>query len=163
MSFDLHFFAREGGDAPLDHDRALNDDDSRTWAKVVEAVTGVLDGTATYANDSCYELDHPETGLQLSYFPGQLALTIPYWYDGDAAVAVEQRLRDIVGAIESATGLVAYDPQAGEEFLATGSGAAAATFDHIATQLAEEVARPIEPVPQDSPRQPWWRRLIGGG
>ena len=162
MSFDLHFFAPQDGEAALDHDRALNDDDSRTWAKVVEAVAGVLDGTETHANESCYELDHPETGLQLSYFPGQLALTIPYWYDGDAAVAVEQQLRDIVVAIEAATGLVAYDPQAGEEFLATSTGAAAATFDHIATQLADEVARPAPSAPQGPQKQPWWRRLFSG-
>ena len=172
MSFDLYFVERRNGEtwadlmdrreASLDPDEMLNDDDANTWAKIVAAVSDVVDGTETHANESCYELDHHATGMQLSYFPGEIALTIPYWYDGDDAVAVEQQLREVAAAIEQTTGLTAYDPQADDAFLSTGTGSAAATFDHVAARLTEHGVRPPPPAPRSSTKQPWWRRLLGG-
>lgn len=165
MSFDLYFVERRPGEQWHDvmtrieeaagGDRTLDDDDAAAWDRIVGEVSPILDGITIHRNGGSFELDHEATGLQLSMFPSEIALSVPYWYDGDEAVSVERLLRDVAAAVERATGLTAYDPQADAAFLATEPGAAADTFDHVSERMAELG------VERSPTRVPWWRRLFG--
>ena len=62
--------------------------------------------------DAHRELSDDATGVQVSLFHGELSLTVPYWYNGPDAQRLVALMRRVVLAIEEATGLTAYDPQA---------------------------------------------------
>ena len=165
MSFDLYFVERRGDEAWVDTmarieeaggDGELTADHAATWDRVVAEVEPILDGIAIHRGDAFFELDHAATGMQLTMFPGELALSIPYWFEGDEAAAVERQLRDVAAAVERATGLTAYDPQADAAFLATAPGDAAGTFDQVRQRMAELGVEGSAPPPR-----PWWKRLLG--
>lgn len=124
MSFDLYFV-----DRPSDGDwnRAFDEHDSfgepgetvdrEKWNKLHAAVSVEFPDPELFeADDSC-ELSHPDTGIQLMMFPSEIALTCPYWHEGEAADEVDAKLRRIATAIEQITGLGCYDPQSGGPFL----------------------------------------------
>ena len=60
--------------------------------------------------------------MQLTMHPGEISLTTPYWFEGNEAERVVEKLRQVSAAVEGATGLVAYDPQADAPFLSEGRG-----------------------------------------
>lgn len=168
MSFDLYFVERRDGETWSDvmtrleqtseAGGALTEEDSAIWQRIVGEVGPILDGMAVHDGSDSFELDHETTGMQLTYFPGEIAINVPYWHEGDDAATVERMLRDVASAVERATGLTAYDPQADAAFLATQSGSAAATFDRVAERMSELGVGGAEPGP--APR-PWWKRLLG--
>jgi hypothetical protein len=76
------------------------------------------------------ELTDPATGLQITMFPGELSLSVPYWYEGGEAGTIAELLRRVASSIEDETGLVAYDPQADAEFIDSMHDPAE-TFDRV--------------------------------
>jgi hypothetical protein len=136
---------------PTDADRARFD-------VFEKAVRSVLSDATTHEGPHHRELDHEATAIQVSAYsgdPGEIGLSVPSWYDEDQAAPVVEVLVRLVTAIEAATGLVAYDPQAGGPFLTVGVPHAADTFgstrDHLQRYVAERA--PAEPATRR-----WWPR-----
>lgn len=148
MSFDLYFVPRPSDDR-WDHvmdeiervaaeERELTDADLALWARIAEAVTNVAPDVEQFSGDRHRQLDDG-VGMQLTMYPGEITINTPYWFEGEAAGQVVEKLRRVVGAVEAATGLVAYDPQADAAFLDEGSASAVGTFDQVADRMGEQL------------------------
>ena len=109
------------------------------------------------------ELSDEATGLQLSMFPGEIGLSVPYWYEGPEAERMTETLRAVARVVEEATGLVAFDPQANEPFLGGGDATAARTFQDVHDSFTSRGIEPGIAAATASPRQPFWRRLFRSG
>jgi len=167
VSFDLYFLERRPGgswDDALaaleggDEGRAFRPDEESRWVAVEAAFRSLIPGAEVFVGDDHRELSDLETGLQLSMSPGEISLSVPYWYEGAGAEQMTDTLRDVVHAVEEATGLVAFDPQANEPFLGGGDASAARTLEEV-----HGFARGIGEGPEAPPakKQPFWRRLSG--
>ena len=137
-TFDLYFVSYPGdgdwGGVMLALERSpgrtkpFADDDHELWQKMVARVGQLLPGSEIRSIAGMHELTHAGTGIQFSFVPGGIVLTVPYWYPGAEAERLVRLLQRIARALEADTGLIAYDPQAEAPFLAYGAGSAAATF-----------------------------------
>jgi hypothetical protein len=149
MSFDLYFLSREPGQSWDDVMEALEEnaqserpfDDAAlaTWERVKTALSSLLPNAEESVGERHRELTDEVTAIQVSMFSGELSLTVPYWHTGAEAERVVGMLRDVAVAVEEATGLTAYDPQADAPFLGEGEHSAAGTFDRTHASLAERV------------------------
>ncbi len=170
MSFDLYFVPKgipwsEALDAieqaaMSEETVEFTPDQLSQWERIVEGVAAAVPGTERFDGDQVRELNHHGTGMQLSAFPGEISLAVPYWHTDDDAVEVTKLLRTVAEIVERETGLVAYDPQADDGFLTAGAATAADTMTDVRHQMEEHLgsgATPDEPA-----RAPWWRRLFGG-
>jgi hypothetical protein len=81
------------------------------WAALLEAAQQVLGEVEVTEDDDYYELDHEDTGIQLSYFPGNVEITTPYRYKGERAQAIVTSIYRLAEAVQEITGLPGYDPQ----------------------------------------------------
>jgi hypothetical protein len=119
MSYDIYFFKRDPGQSWEDAMEALEEQAADPevltrppgWDQVVSGVRYILGDAAVLENAPVWEIGHERTGIQVSCYSGEWSLTVPYWSDGDAAVAITGQLRAIAGIVQTATGLEAYDPQ----------------------------------------------------
>ena len=132
-------------------DRELTSEELELWARIVDAVSSVIADVEQFEGDRYRQLDDG-VGMQLTMFPGELSINSPYWFEGDEAERVVEKLRQVSLAVEGVTGLVAYDPQAEAAFLADGSSTAAATFDRVGAAMREHLSVD-ESTP---PARPWW-------
>lgn len=128
MSYDVYFLPahfKDNWDAAME---AFGDDretagqdgwtvDAAVWARVERALTARWASLESTTDSSYSELRDPELGLQISLTAEDFTMTVPYWYSGDAATEVADRMRSIAELIEEATGLIAYDPQSDRAFL----------------------------------------------
>jgi hypothetical protein len=145
VSFDLYFLKREPGgtwqDAMERLEEAaadpapLDDTDLARWDAVRGRVRPLLPRAEEFTGESHLELSDADSGIQLSLSHRELALTTPYWYSGTDAQAMVDRLRSVAIAVETATGLTAYDPQADAAFVSDGDATAAAAFDQVAAAV----------------------------
>jgi hypothetical protein len=141
VSFDLYFLERESGETWQDAmDRVeeaaanpspLDDADLASWDAVREQVRPLLPHAEEFTGESHRELSDDASGIQLSLSHGELSLATPYWYSGPAAQAMVDRLRAVAIAVETGTGLTAYDPQADAPFVSGGDRTATAIFDQV--------------------------------
>lgn len=155
MSFDLYFLTRGPDETWQDamerlEDAAaspaeLDEEHLARWDSVRTHVRPLLPGAEEVAGESHRELSDDASGIQVSLSHGELSLSIPYWYSGPDAEALVARLRAVVVAVEGATGLTAYDPQADAPFVGGGDRTAAATFD--AAQVALRRHRDVSNLP----------------
>jgi hypothetical protein len=153
VSFDLYFVAVSPGETFQDamdrleqlaaEESELGAADVERWQTVLDQVRPLLPDAEEFAGESHRELSDVATGMQLSFAPGELSLTIPYWYTGPEAQAIVDRLRSVVLAVEAATGLTAYDPQADAPFVHAGHQTAAAAFDQVDASLRGGAARAV--------------------
>lgn len=169
VSFDLYFVSLGTGETFEDamgrleeaaaEEAELTSLDVQRWESVLTHVQPLLPDAEEFVGDSHRELSDDETGMQLSMSPGELSLTVPYWYDGPEAREMSRRLRSVTVAVEAATGLIAYDPQADAPFIGAGEQTAAETFDqvHAAFMPAPE---PTAPVADSATSKPGRRRLF---
>ena len=56
------------------------------------------------------ELSHDELGIQVSLFENEGAITIPYWYEGDAARTAMQQVAAVVDVVREISGWTVWDP-----------------------------------------------------
>ncbi len=126
-------------DSPLDGDTLA------LWERVKVALIRVLPDAEEFVSETNRELTDGATGIQVSIFSGELSLTVPYWYAGPEAQRMVGILRSVASAIEKASGLTAYDPQADAPFLEGGEHSAASTFDHARSSLEAPVRRDSRP------------------
>lgn len=139
MSFDLYFLAREAEQSWEDAMEALeenaetetplDEETLATWEWVKAGLTSVLPNAEEFVSATNRELTHGATGIQVSIFDGELCLSVPYWYTGPDAQRMVGILRAAAAAVEQATGLTAYDPQADAPFLGDGEHSAASVFE----------------------------------
>ena len=167
VSFDLYFVPRPTDgrwDSVMDElelaandERGLTAEELDQWDRIAGAVLDVVPDAEPFEGDRYRQLDDG-VGMQLTMYPGELSVTTPYWFEGDDADRVVEKLRRVASAIESVTDLVAYDPQAEAAFLDEGSGADSATFDQVATSMREQLG--VRGDQQPPPRRRWafWRR-----
>jgi hypothetical protein len=81
------------------------------WAGLLEAAQQVLGEVEVTEDDDYYELKEESTGIELSYFPGNVEITTPYGYSGDRAKTIVTSLYRLAEAVQEITGLPGYDPQ----------------------------------------------------
>ncbi len=67
-----------------------------------------------FTSDRHIELTRPDgTGVQVSLFAHELAVTVAYWHTGRAARAVMELVWSYLAILEQETGWETYDPQLG--------------------------------------------------
>lgn len=169
MSFDLYFVSLSLGETFEDamgrleeaaaEEAELTFLDLQRWESVLIHVRPLFPDAEEFVGDSHRELNDDATGMQLSMSHGELSVTVPYWYDGPEAREMGRRLRSVTIAVEAATGLTAYDPQAGAPFIGTGEQTAAATFDQVRAAFTHGSAPPA-PVADTETGKPQRRRLF---
>ena len=169
MSFDLYFLERRPGPSWEDaldaleggaEERSFGPDDESRWVAVEAAFRSLIPAADVFVGDDHRELSDTETGLQLSMFPGEISLSVPYWYEGDEAEQMTETLRGVARAVEEATGLVAFDPQANEPFLGGGDATAAQTLEEV-HEFARGIGADAPAAAASENKQPFWRRLFG--
>lgn len=142
MSYDIYFLQREPGQSWEDAMEALEEQAGNgdaplhpaQWDQVVADVREVLGDVSVTEGPPDWEIDDPETAIQVSCYAGEWSMTAPYWWDGERAEAIAGYLRAIAAVVHGATGLDAYDPQV-EEDVTSGEwtpGKAAAVFSQVA-------------------------------
>jgi hypothetical protein len=117
MSYDLMFVPKSDDQSWDEALKAAEEDDNTgrpspdVWANLLAAARQVLGEVSVSENGEWYELDHEATGIQLSYYPREADITVPYWYSGERAKAIVNSIYRLAEAVEKATGFPGYDPQ----------------------------------------------------
>jgi hypothetical protein len=171
VSFDLYFVtlglgetwqdAMDRMEASAGDERALDEQELARWDAILDQVRPLLPDAEEFTGESHRELSDDASGMQLTLSPGELSLTVPYWYSGPDAQAMVDRLRSVAVAVENATGLTAYDPQADAAFIDGGYPSAATAFDQVEAALRGGAAAAERDEPADAPGG--WRRLFRKG
>jgi hypothetical protein len=117
MSFDLTFVrkaADQSWDEALDaaEDETDGTPDAQAWARIVRDAREILGDIELHDGGDYYELDHEPTGIQLSLYADEAAITVPYWYAGTQAQEVVRLLYQLAAVVEQHTELSGYDGQA---------------------------------------------------
>ena len=170
MSFDVYFLNRPADDDWDSAMTALADADGQEliltserlelWNNVANELRRLLPDAEVFESERVRELTDEGSGIQVSLFPGELVLSVPYWHSGDEADQMVELLRQLARAIEAASGLVAYDPQASAPFIGDGDATATSSFDLVHRSLAG----PREENSDDGTAQQSrsrWRRFFG--
>jgi hypothetical protein len=93
----------------------LDDRRRQQWREIERRVRGLVGDVDSTLDETAGELAHPSTGLQVSLFSHEAAVSYPYWDQSDQQ-GFHRFVADVVRAVEEVTGLSAYDPQTGREF-----------------------------------------------
>jgi hypothetical protein len=151
MSYDVYFLRREPGQSwedaveTLEERAGQGDAPSRParWDQVVAGVRELLGSVSVTEGPPNWEIDDPETAIQISCYDGEWSMTVPYWWDGERAGEIAGYLRAIAEVVRGATGLEAYDPQVEEGVTSSGwtPGKAAAIFGQVADSFKQRGIR----------------------
>lgn len=162
MSFDIYFVPRRADgdwDAAMEaleeaagQELQFSAADEVVWQRIRSEVEDELPGAEEFSGESHRELSYEPIGLQLSMSVGEISVSVAYWSDGEEALRTVEKLRRIAALVESATGLVAYDPQAGGPFLDGQPSAATSAFDKARVVLDEPQA---SGPPSEAPKRRW--------
>jgi len=100
------------------------------------------------------ELNTPEGDLatQITIFDNNVSLTIPYWYTGDKAREVFNKVDQYLKIINQKAGYFVYDPQTEHAYdPAKDSLAAIAVYESVTTQIGKRVSENV------TTNKPWWK------
>ena len=88
---------------------------ARAWAeRIADRLQAHDPKLERFTSRHCIDLDRPDdTGVQVSLFEHELAVTVPYWHTGRAARAVMELVWSYLAILEQETGWETYDPQLG--------------------------------------------------
>lgn len=122
MSYDIYFINPRPGQswaeaieeleaATEDADQMVPTELLDAWDRIVPQARELLGEVDLFENGETCELSHDDTGIQLSIFVNEVAITIPYWHTGDKAAQVLSQAYALAAMVERETGLRAYDPQ----------------------------------------------------
>jgi hypothetical protein len=131
MSYDITFISKSAGQT---WQEALDAHEARTiarqpwhapaaaatqseWKRLAARLLSVEPYMDQFETPHKLELTDLETGLQVSLFEDEAAITIPYGRSADSAQKVMKTARRMAQIIESETGLLGYDLQLGRRFL----------------------------------------------
>lgn len=122
MSYDIYFVRREPGQSWESAVEALEgaedsdstDADIAAWDRLIPLVRGLFGDVDVFENPPSWAISHTSTGLEVSLFEGQWAVTVPYWTNGEDAAATMRSMYDVAEIVARETGLDGYDPQIGQ-------------------------------------------------
>ncbi len=128
MSFDLLFLPRPtDGDWPMAmvksqttpaNNGERSEEERSQWELLTRRLQLVVPEVELSDSGSLLSVDDPDTGLVIESESEQtITLSMPNWYSGSEADFAAELLRRVASIVEAETGLTAYDPQAGAEFL----------------------------------------------
>jgi hypothetical protein len=94
MSYDIYFLRREPGQSWEDAIEALEEEGGNggapsrpaQWDQVVAGVREVLGEVSVAEHPPNWEIDDPETAIQVSCYDGGWSMTVPYWWDGERTI-----------------------------------------------------------------------------
>jgi hypothetical protein len=89
------------------------------WNRIAGLLLESHPGLSVYQAPHTLELSDIETGLQVSLYEGEAAITIPYGRSPDTVKQAMTTAKRLTYIIERETGLLGYDPQRGCRFLET--------------------------------------------
>jgi hypothetical protein len=142
MSFDLNFVrksADQSWDDALDtaEDETDGAPDAQAWGRIVDGAREILGEIDLHQGGDYLELDHEPTGIQLSLYANEAAITVPYWYSGAEAQEIVRTLYRLAAVIEEHTEFSGYDPQVDLPVaeVAERPELAIASFDMVAQSL----------------------------
>jgi hypothetical protein len=154
MSYDLVFVPRTDDESWDDALEAAERDETTTppnasaWARILAAGQQILGEVSAFEGDENYELTHEATGIQVSYFGREASVTVPYWYRGEAARAVVDKIYRLGAVVQTETGLPGYDPQLELSLpdAAAQKGRAVSCFEQVAVSFTDRgiIARPTD-------------------
>lgn len=160
VSYDLMLVEKrpdEDWEAALDRlgsgagtDRELSTQRRALWERVAARLVELDGEFERFDGPGFIELSHDELGIQVSLFEDEGAVTIPYWYEGDAARTVMQQVADVVDAVREVSGWAVWDPQ-----LDRGLESGRALLDQGPTTMSTTARRLSEIL--EAPRKPWWK------
>ncbi|MEY9889722.1 hypothetical protein ABIA31_003379 [Catenulispora sp. MAP5-51] len=81
------------------------------WPDLVLHAAEILGQIEEFRGRGQRELVHPVTRLRFTFFGEDGVIALPYWYDGPVARMAATMAFRFAHAVESDTGLAAYDPQ----------------------------------------------------
>lgn len=143
MSFDLTFVRKSADQSWDDALNAAEDEtdgvpDARAWGRIIDDARQILGVIDLHEGGDYFELDHEPTGIQVSLYADEAAVTVPYWYKGAQAQEIVRTLYRLAAVIEEHTELSGYDEQADLPVAeaAERPELAAASFDMVAASLA---------------------------
>lgn len=123
VSYDIYFVRRDPGQSFEDALESTEESfaggdpgpltqvELEQWERILPHAKSILGEIEEFTGESKRELSHPATGLQLSIFPGEISITVPYWQSDEDSVAVMEKVYGLARAVEDETGLEGYDPQ----------------------------------------------------
>jgi hypothetical protein len=122
VSYDIYFLSRRDGQSWDDALEAMEDaaEESKpiparlleAWDRIVpQARTLLGDVEITEYGQESRDLNHSDTGIDLSVFGDEVSITVPYWHAGNDAAIVLDKVFALAAIVEKETGLTAYDPQ----------------------------------------------------
>lgn len=129
--------AQEAREA-LEGEAELSDEMAAAWERIVPRARELLGEIGLFGSASQVELDHRPTGIQLSIFGSEVAISVPYRTRGDDADEVLSKIYQLAAIAAQETGLEAYDPQLGEgiaDLLGAQPRVAVAIFDQVADRF----------------------------
>jgi len=88
---------------------------ARAWAeRIADRLQAHDPQLERFTSQHCIDLDRPDdTGVQVSLFEHEVAVTVPYWHTGRAARAVMELVWSYLAILEQETAWETYDPQLG--------------------------------------------------
>jgi hypothetical protein len=167
MSYDFILLPREPGqswDEVLDAheqvvvegaDRPLGSSARARAERIADRLQGHDPQLERFTTERHIELTRPDgTGVQVSLFERELAVTVAYWHVGRAARAVMELVWSYLAILEQETGWEIYDPQLGRSLdrardLAAVSGRHADMSAWLSARFSQPQAEPESP---DEPR-----------
>ena len=102
------------------------------------------------------ELNTPEGDLatQITIFDNNVSITVPYWYTGDKAQQVFEKVNGYARVVKQVTGYFVYDPQTEEVYdPTTSSGEGLAAYTAITSGGKTSIAKPTN----QTRSKPWWK------
>ncbi len=94
------------------------------------------------------ELTSLETGVQISFYPNQIAVKIPYWYTAHESKEVFTKVFQYLQAIKAETGYAIYDPQNDTEItLDQGVESFVRTYGGATDMIEARIASSTQPRP----------------
>lgn len=156
VSFDISFGPQPGGAADPDDLSAMpSQQELEVWQRIEAHTRSVLGHVESFRDERSWELTDEETAIQVHLFPREIALTVPYWYEGDDAVRITALLQRLAQGIEAASGWQAWDPQADAPFLAGDEDGTSRSLGEMSRFVR---GLPLTGSEDQEKKVPWWRR-----
>lgn len=125
MSYEITLVSRRPGedweealDRAIERTEAepeLDESRRRQWAQIEREVRGLVGDVDSTLDETAGELAHPDSGLQVSLFSHEAAVSYRYGGQPDRE-RLHLLLADVVRIVERVTGLAPYDAQTGRQF-----------------------------------------------
>ncbi|MBN1422766.1 MAG: hypothetical protein JXP34_28580 [Planctomycetes bacterium] len=163
MSYDITFLPKPPGQSWAEvlkacEERALGQetpapidpDGRRKFARIADAVRRILPDAEIFEGSGYIEPIDDATGIQVAFFAGEAAVSIPFWHKGKQARSVMAVVRTIARIVERETGWPAYDAQQDRPFLVPGGEESAARDMDLVFDLLHGKGF-------GRAKRPWWR------